>query len=56
VSNIVPRILIYIDKVAMADIKNPTSRQVVIQALKAEEVAMTYGEKLHYLIQFKLAA
>jgi len=51
VSNIVPRIVIYINIVAMADIKNPTTRQ----AVKAEEAAVTHGENLNHLTQLKLA-
>ena len=47
--------MIYIDRVAMADIKNPTSCQVVDQAVKAEEAAVTHGENLHHLTQLKLA-
>lgn len=41
----------YINIVAMTDIKNPTSRQ----AVKAEEAAVTHGENLNHLTQFKLA-
>jgi len=51
VSNIVPRIVIYINIVAIADIKNPTSRQ----AVKAEEAAMTHGGNLNHLTLLKLA-
>lgn len=50
VSDIVPRTVIYIDKIAMADIKNPTSRQVVDQAVEVEEVAVTPGE--NYIMSF----
>jgi len=45
VSNIFPRIVIYINKTAVTEIKNSTSRQVVDQAVKTEEAAVTHSEK-----------
>jgi len=49
-SNIVSRIVIYINIVVIADIKNSTSRQ----AVKTEETTMTHDENLNHLILLKL--
>ncbi len=37
--------MIYINKIAVTEIKNSTSRQVVDQAVKTEEAAVTHSEK-----------
>ena len=37
--------MIYINKTAVTEIKNSTSRQVVDQAVKTEEAAVTHSEK-----------
>jgi len=52
VSDIVPRTVIYIDKIAMADIKNPTSRQVVNQAVEVEEMTVTPDENYIMSLNF----
>lgn len=44
-SNIFSRIVIYINKTAVTEIKNSTSCQVVDQAVKTEETMMTHSEK-----------
>ena len=49
-SNIVSRIVIYINIVVIADIKNSTSHQ----AVKTEEMTMTHDENLNHLTQLKL--
>ncbi len=37
--------MIYINKTAVTEIKNSTSRQVVNQAVKTEETTMTHSKK-----------
>lgn len=50
-SNIIPRLVICIIKVAMTEFKRPTSRQVVDQAVKAEKATVAHGEKLYHFTQ-----